>query len=381
MATIILEYGPAAAEMIRVGLLGELRYDVDNDSLRVHDGVKAGGFEFLNRDQNDGRYQARSLELDGFNFGAQGKGILVRVGPSQYKLRKVKSDSGDITFENVRGTAGDFDFRISDTVLTPHTWEDVQTFISAIDATEAGLDGETRGEHVGHVTGDVTGNLLGDAVGNHSGTFTGDVDVRGKTFQTDDGQILEEQIDPEAWIRRGLPLGAIVMWSGLASAIPESFVLCDGDNGTPDLRGRFVYGAGVGLGQPAPGETGGSTTAGGGGTIAAGGAHTHTLAIDGHELTIDEMPEHQHGDGITNGDPSVFNHGSLTAVPDSPSHVMQRSSAGAGVEGYTTLVGGGEAHTHTGVTVAGGEHTHDLTLDDVSIMPPYFALCYIMKIV
>jgi len=37
--------------------------------------------------------------------------------------------------------------------------------------------------------------------------------------------------------------GAIVAWSGLLSKIPRGWVLCDGDNGTPDLRDRFVRGA------------------------------------------------------------------------------------------------------------------------------------------
>ena len=42
----------------------------------------------------------------------------------------------------------------------------------------------------------------------------------------------------------GLPAGAIVMWSGSLDAVPEGWVLCDGDNGTPDLSGRFLVGAG-----------------------------------------------------------------------------------------------------------------------------------------
>jgi hypothetical protein len=99
-----------------------------------------------------------SAELDGFTFGAQGKGLLVRVGPAQYKLRKVTSISGDITFQNIRGTAGDFDFRISDEVTTDHTWSGVHIFTEAIDA-QGGLDGETRGLHTGNVVGNVTGNL------------------------------------------------------------------------------------------------------------------------------------------------------------------------------------------------------------------------------
>lgn len=39
-----------------------------------------------------------------------------------------------------------------------------------------------------------------------------------------------------------LPSGVIVMWSG--SSIPSGWALCDGTNGTPDLRDRFIVGAG-----------------------------------------------------------------------------------------------------------------------------------------
>jgi prepilin-type N-terminal cleavage/methylation domain-containing protein len=58
-----------------------------------------------------------------------------------------------------------------------------------------------------------------------------------------------------------LPVGAIIMWSGTLSSMPTGWQLCDGTNGTPDLRGRFVMGVSSGEN---PGATGGSTT------------HTHT---------------------------------------------------------------------------------------------------------
>ena len=38
--------------------------------------------------------------------------------------------------------------------------------------------------------------------------------------------------------------GMIIAWSGLVSDIPTGFVLCDGNNSTPDLRDRFIIGAG-----------------------------------------------------------------------------------------------------------------------------------------
>ena len=52
--------------------------------------------------------------------------------------------------------------------------------------------------------------------------------------------------------------GMIVLWSGAANAIPTGFVLCDGNNNTPDLRNRFVVGAGSGY---AVNATGGSANA------------------------------------------------------------------------------------------------------------------------
>jgi microcystin-dependent protein len=39
-----------------------------------------------------------------------------------------------------------------------------------------------------------------------------------------------------------LPVGAILMWSGDPAKLPAGWVLCDGGNKTPDLRGRFIVG-------------------------------------------------------------------------------------------------------------------------------------------
>lgn len=41
-----------------------------------------------------------------------------------------------------------------------------------------------------------------------------------------------------------LPAGAIILWSGSVASIPAGWVLCNGSSGTPDLRDRFVVGAG-----------------------------------------------------------------------------------------------------------------------------------------
>jgi len=39
-----------------------------------------------------------------------------------------------------------------------------------------------------------------------------------------------------------VPPGTIIMWNGPVETIPKGWVLCDGDNGTPDTLGRYVYG-------------------------------------------------------------------------------------------------------------------------------------------
>ena len=51
--------------------------------------------------------------------------------------------------------------------------------------------------------------------------------------------------------------GAIILWSGAIVDIPSGFVLCNGANGTPDLRDKFIVGAGTSY---AVGGTGGSLT-------------------------------------------------------------------------------------------------------------------------
>jgi hypothetical protein len=54
-----------------------------------------------------------------------------------------------------------------------------------------------------------------------------------------------------------VPVGGIIMWSGLLANIPSGWALCDGQSGRPDLRARFVVGASA---AENPGGTGGSSS-------------------------------------------------------------------------------------------------------------------------
>ena len=122
----------------------------------------------------------------------------------------------------------------------------------------------------------------------------------------------------------GFPSGGIIIWSGASDAVPSGWVLCDGTNGTPDLRGQFVLGAG---GTYSPGGTGGSETV---------------------TLTVSQMPRHYH---------TLSYSASIT----------DNVSSGSGVRAY---VSPGKTHISEN---AGGDQPHPN-------MPPYYALCYIMKL-
>jgi len=63
----------------------------------------------------------------------------------------------------------------------------------------------------------------------------------------------------------------IIMWSGAIVDIPSGFVLCDGNNGTPDLQDRFVVGAGSSY---KPDDSGGTAN------------HEHALLTDAHDHGI-----------------------------------------------------------------------------------------------
>ena len=171
----------------------------------------------------------------------------------------------------------------------------------------------------------------------------------------------------KAAINDHLPIGAILMWAGSVAAIPAKYKLCNGANGTPDLRNRFIIGAG---GSHNPRQTGGANQK----TTSSNGGHNHTAStsvnVQDHILTIAEMPRHSHD---------------INAVYESFSDNM----SGADSEGFksthrdnyvTTLnSGGGGGHDHgasasTRIT-AGGSHNHS-----VDVRPPFYALCFIMKI-
>ena len=133
----------------------------------------------------------------------------------------------------------------------------------------------------------------------------------------------------------GLPRGIIVIWSGSIDTIPAGWALCDGQNETPDLRDRFVVGAGSSY---AVAVSGGAA------------AHVHAITVGHATLLESQIPSHYHT-------LSGWGPGTLAGY--------NGEGGGWGITGYT---GGSGAHNHTG------------SADSRDNRPPYYALAYIMKL-
>jgi len=144
--------------------------------------------------------------------------------------------------------------------------------------------------------------------------------------------------------------GMIMLWSGSSATIPSGWVLCDGTNSTPDLRNRFVVGA---TSTYAVGATGGSADA-----IVV--SHTHTATTASTSLTGEITS--QYANGSNNGGTSgVFSQSNYNVDGD----------GGESRAGRTIYFDGTHSHTTT-ISSTGSSGTN-------ANLPPYYALCYIMK--
>lgn len=376
---LLLPGGSSVIEDFYIGPERAFRVDTDNDELRLHDGSKVGGFRFPNMDFNDARYQARQVELDGFTFGPQQRGFLTRVGPGTYRLREFIVDTDSLTIVEPFGLLGNPIWALAPQIESDHIFNGDISFIQPITAT-----GGLLGNVIGNLLGNVTGNLTGDSIGTHTGPtnglHTGSIDTSGGTVLMAVNQVLMAWVSglAQEFVNRGVPLGAIMLWSGAADAVPESYALCDGTLGTPDLRDKFIIAAGIAY---PVGDSGGTEEHSHTGSSDPSGAHAHNLTIAGHAITINEMPSHSHGNGVTDqsGD-DLFPYGDIAAP--TTSHSIDDNSADGTVQGNTESVGGGSSHTHTGSTAdSGGAHTHPVAVTDTNHIPPYFSLAYIMKVV
>lgn len=152
--------------------------------------------------------------------------------------------------------------------------------------------------------------------------------------------------------------GTIVAYTGQVDS--EGFVIdnsthksrddwhaCDGNYGTPDLRDRFILGAGPSYNYGSQG----------------GGVFSCTVEVGGHKLTVEELPSHTHDteiDQVGNKGYVGGGWGSIVYNDGNESNIWK--------------------HMKTKETGGNKSHTHPATVKSPNLMPPYYALLYIMKI-
>lgn len=140
------------------------------------------------------------------------------------------------------------------------------------------------------------------------------------------------------------PAGGIIMWAGTIATIPTGWALCDGTNGTPDLKDRFILSVGA---AENPGGTGGANT------------HTHTNDAHTHTVTA-----HTH---TYSGTTSTTGYGAYC-------------DDGGGAHLSTDT----HTHTYSGTTSGGSSAASSAasanTMDTISNVPVYYKLAFIMKL-
>ena len=147
-----------------------------------------------------------------------------------------------------------------------------------------------------------------------------------------------------AAVAAAFPSGGIIIWSGSVASVPSGWYLCNGSNGTPDLRDKFVVGAGS---TYAVADTGGSANA-----IVVSHTHTATSTVTdpGHTHLIPNTRA-----GSPNGG-AIY----IAGGQSGPSNTDNTGSNTTGITVSTTNASSGSSGTNAN-------------------LPPYYALAYIMK--
>ena len=162
---------------------------------------------------------------------------------------------------------------------------------------------------------------------------------------------------PEEEPIEGVPSGAIIMWSGSIASIPSGWALCNGANGTPDLRNRFVIGSSSDVSGVSNTSVTGANTKSGGSKDAIVVSHTHS------------------GTANSGSGGGTFITGLTTYYSTPPAGytpIPFRFDSGVINWGYSSA--------------SSAAHTHNVTINSTGSsgtnanLPPYYALAFIMKL-
>jgi hypothetical protein len=215
--------------------------------------------------------------------------------------------------------------------------------------TNGGLSIFTNNENaVAKVKLDYLGNL---AINTDPDTLyklkvSGKTNITNGDLKVSNGDVVIDA--PNKFIGYGtIPVGGIIMWSGSIVSIPSGWSLCDGTNGTPDLRNRFIAGAGDSY---SPGNTGGVEE----NTLNSSHIprHTHDVIDPGHRHRVVRVKGSDAGASSTDGGDVEWSEGF-------PSEYI-----------YTDVI-------KTGIKIK--EAGSDMDPPSLENRPPYYALAFIMR--
>ena len=283
-----------------VYIYGKLNYDFKNDDLTFGNATFTG-------DINLDEITCRNANVTG----------IATVGTSLYVQGKLFDGDGDF------GTAG----QLLSSDGTDTVWIDANT-TSVANANNVGTNqNSTNADQFVTFVGANSGN---NPIRVDAGVkYNPSTNTLKATKFSGDGSLLTNITTGQLQGAGIFVTGMIILWSGAADAIPTGFVLCDGNNSTPNLSGKFVVGYSASNGDYDVNDT--------------GGAETVTLSIA-------QMPNHKHDTTVDN----------TKLFPSSG----QTSIGYGGAGSYPA--------TNFSMSTTGGGGAHENR-------PPYYALCYIMK--
>ncbi len=206
------------------------------------------------------------------------------------------------------------------------------------------------------------GEIAGSALRSAPGVTSNQILIpTGGGPATQAGSVILTAANINANLGAGIALivtGMVVGWTGLSTAVPSGWHLCDGTNGTVDLRDRFIVGGGGSL----------ATTGTYASTTGASSAGTPTIVSP--TIAIGNLPSHAHANVIYAG-----NSGSVIGPAGTPAgsdYFTSGSGAGVAINWSTGAVGSGTALPITANAM--GTHTHAVNA------PPYTAMFMIQKL-
>ena len=152
-----------------------------------------------------------------------------------------------------------------------------------------------------------------------------------------------------------VPIGGIVMFSGNIASLPSGWSFCNGSNGTPDLRDKFIIGAYADSSGQANTTVTGSTTKNGGTANSVVVSHTHTPSVTDSG--------HFHG---SNGNRQV-----QAGADNSGPYVEDSDYTNSGSRFYKTSANVTSISVSLDTVGSSGTNAN---------LPPYYALAFIMRI-